>query len=127
MLGEKDSPKKPYGTNCSNNGNIKNKKKKKRGGSKRKLSLEQTVAYKSVSEWVFLDNSANSSSAAEIIDDFGVVHWNHPKERLVFDFHCHSIHSDGFLSPTKLVERAHQNGVRVLLIRSLSVLVILMC
>ncbi|XP_027158914.1 uncharacterized protein LOC113760507 [Coffea eugenioides] len=114
MLGEKDSPKKPYGTNCSNNGNIKNKKKKKRGGSKRKLSLEQTVAYKSVSEWVFLDNSANSSSAAEIIDDFGVVHWNHPKERLVFDFHCHSIHSDGFLSPTKLVERAHQNGVKVL-------------
>lgn len=114
MLGEKDSPKKPNGTNCSNNSNMKNKKKKKRGGSKRKLSLEQTVAYKSVSEWVFLDRSDNSSSTAEIIDDFGVVNWNHPKEKLVFDFHSHSIHSDGFLSPTKLVERAHRNGVKVL-------------
>ncbi|KAL3538627.1 hypothetical protein ACH5RR_001993 [Cinchona calisaya] len=108
MLGEKDSPMKPNGSNNSYNDN-KKKKKKKRGGSKKRLSLEQTVAYKSVSEWVFLDHSA------EIVDDFG-VQWNnnHPKEKLVFEFHSHSICSDGFLSPSRLVERAHQNGVKVL-------------
>lgn len=109
-MGEKDSPKKPNLNNNSNNGN--RKKKKKRGGSKRKMSVEQTVAYKSVREWVFLDQSSSSSVAApaEVNDDFGVL-WNQPKEKLVFEFHSHSFHSDGFLSPAKLVERAHQNGV----------------
>ncbi|CDP08009.1 unnamed protein product [Coffea canephora] len=38
------------------------------------------------------------------------VHRNDLK-KLVFYLHFHSIHSDGILSPTKLVERAHQNGV----------------
>jgi 3',5'-nucleoside bisphosphate phosphatase len=31
-----------------------------------------------------------------------------------FDLHCHSRRSDGTLSPTELVERAHRNGVKVL-------------
>jgi 3',5'-nucleoside bisphosphate phosphatase len=31
-----------------------------------------------------------------------------------FDLHCHSRRSDGTLSPTELVERAHRNGVTVL-------------
>lgn len=30
------------------------------------------------------------------------------------DLHCHSTASDGALSPTALVARAHENGVRVL-------------
>ncbi|WP_313466631.1 PHP domain-containing protein, partial [Pseudomonas nitroreducens] len=30
------------------------------------------------------------------------------------DLHCHSTASDGQLSPTALVERAHGRGVRVL-------------
>lgn len=31
-----------------------------------------------------------------------------------YDFHCHSTASDGALSPTELVKRAHQQGVTVL-------------
>lgn len=33
---------------------------------------------------------------------------------MLFELHSHSIHSDGFLSPSALVERAHRNGVKVL-------------
>lgn len=33
---------------------------------------------------------------------------------LNFDLHSHSRVSDGVLSPTELVERAHANGVKVL-------------
>ncbi|PIN09723.1 phosphoribosyl 1,2-cyclic phosphate 1,2-diphosphodiesterase [Handroanthus impetiginosus] len=114
MMADKDSPKKPI----VNNSNNKNKKKKKRGGAKRRMTHEQTVAYKSVSEWVFLENQSNSSSNSVsfddgFLDDFG-VQWYQPKEKLVFEFHSHTTCSDGFLSPTKLVERAHRNGVKVL-------------
>ncbi|GER55519.1 DNA polymerase III PolC-type [Striga asiatica] len=106
MMGDKENPKKPMG----NNGK---KKKKKRGGAKRKMTLEQTVAYKAVSEWIFLDQSNSNcnplSFGDPFLDDFGVK-WYQPKEKLVFEFHCHTTCSDGFLSPTKLVERAHQKG-----------------
>ena len=30
---------------------------------------------------------------------------------VLFELHCHSNHSDGFLSPSALVQRAHRNGV----------------
>ncbi|KAL8061004.1 hypothetical protein ABFX02_02G060500 [Erythranthe guttata] len=108
--------------------NSKKKKKKKRGGSKRKMTLEQTVAYKAVSDWVFLDQSNSGAGAGggggsnnnnsgifvdAFLDDFG-VQWYQPKEKLVFEFHSHTTCSDGFLSPTKLVERAHHKGVKVL-------------
>ncbi|KAK1652405.1 hypothetical protein QYE76_070210 [Lolium multiflorum] len=33
---------------------------------------------------------------------------------VLFELHCHSNHSDGFMSPSALVERAHRNGVKVL-------------
>ncbi|CAA2965410.1 5 -3 exoribonuclease [Olea europaea subsp. europaea] len=115
-MADKESPKKPIVNNSNNNS--KKKKKKKRGGSKRKMTLEQTVAYKSVSEWVLLDRSndnINNSMGVfdSVLDDFGVQCYQ-PKEKLVFEFHCHTTCSDGFLSPSKLVERAHQNGVKVL-------------
>ncbi|KAM7478957.1 hypothetical protein LguiA_027170 [Lonicera macranthoides] len=109
----KENPKKS--TSPNNN----KKKKKKRGGTKKRMTLEQTIAYKSVSEWVFLDQSSSlgssASSVVTVLDDFG-VQWTPTKfsEKLVFDLHSHSICSDGFLSPSKLVERAHQNGVKVL-------------
>ncbi|CAA3005280.1 5 -3 exoribonuclease [Olea europaea subsp. europaea] len=116
MMADKESSKKPIVNNSSNNS--KKKKKKKRGGAKRKMTLEQTVAYKSVREWVFLDRSNDNSFNSiclfdSVLDDFG-VQWYQPKEKLVFEFHCHSTCSDGFLSPSKLVERAHQNGAKVL-------------
>lgn len=86
----------------------KKKKKKKRGGSRAKMTLEQTLAFKSVSEWVYLDSKSNSSS----VDDFGVQkNVGKGEEKMVFEWHAHTKFSDGFLTPTKLVERAHAQGV----------------
>ncbi|KAF5448512.1 hypothetical protein F2P56_029039 [Juglans regia] len=108
-------------SNCSNHNSKKakekKKKKKKRGGSKKKMTAEQTLAFKSVSEWVFLDqpSSLPSSAASFVSDDFGVQKaLGQGGEKLVFELHSHSKFSDGFLSPLKLVERAHGNGVNVL-------------
>ncbi|KAF8020029.1 hypothetical protein BT93_G0655 [Corymbia citriodora subsp. variegata] len=97
MPGERDAKKKS--------------KKKKRGGSKRKMTVEQALAFKSVSEWVYLD-SQSSSSLSEWVDGFGVQ--KSAGRRVVFELHCHSKFSDGYMSPSKLVERAHANGVKVL-------------
>lgn len=92
------------------------KKKKKRGGSKKKMTVEQTLAFKSVSEWVFLDQRSSLASPC-VPDDFGLQKsLGRGKERLVFELHSHSKFSDGFLSPSKLVERAHGNGVSFLLV-----------
>lgn len=108
------------GTNGNNNhskNNNNKKKKNKRGGTKKRMTVEQSHAYKSVSEWVYLDNiSSSANSAIAIDDDFKVklVHTKVSAEKLVFELHSHSICSDGFLSPSKLVERAHQYGVKVL-------------
>ncbi|XP_076945116.1 uncharacterized protein LOC143616040 [Bidens hawaiensis] len=76
------------------------------------MTLEQSQAYKSVSEWVHLDTVSSNSSIA-IDDDFKVKLVN-TNEKLVFELHSHSICSDGFLSPMKLVDKAHQHGVKVL-------------
>ncbi|XP_047975001.1 5'-3' exoribonuclease isoform X2 [Salvia hispanica] len=89
------------------------KKKKKRGGAKRKMTVEQTAAYGAVREWVFLEQSSGGGNSMVGGDDFGVECYQ-PKEKLVFEFHCHTTFSDGFLSPSKLVERAHHRGVKVL-------------
>lgn len=77
------------------------------------MTAEQTLAFKSVSEWVFLEQHQASSAAAS--DDFGVslVQRSTPN-KLLFELHSHTNCSDGFLSPSKLVERAHENGVKVL-------------
>ncbi|PRQ49589.1 putative phosphoribosyl 1,2-cyclic phosphate 1,2-diphosphodiesterase [Rosa chinensis] len=92
-------------------------KKKKRGGSKKKMTTEQTLAFKSVSEWVYLDQASSpaSTAASGVVDDFGVQKTlGRGGEKVVFELHSHSKCSDGFLSPSKLVERAHGNGVKVL-------------
>ncbi|XP_010530624.1 PREDICTED: uncharacterized protein LOC104807167 [Tarenaya hassleriana] len=96
----------------------KKKKKTKRGGGKRKMTVEQASAFMSVSNWVFLDSSYSSSSprpsssSASSLDGFAVTITGDNK--LVFELHSHSNFSDGFLSPSKLLERAHMNGVKVL-------------
>lgn len=109
--GNKDIPKRTMANNKSIN-NDKKKKKKKRGGRKKKLTVEQLLALKSVSQWVFLDHLPPESAA----DEFGVLntHQNRVAEKIAFELHSHSKCSDGFLSPSALVERAHRNGVRVL-------------
>ncbi|CAH9074723.1 unnamed protein product [Cuscuta epithymum] len=104
MMGDKDIPKK------ASSGNGSRKSRKKRGGSKRKMTSEQSSAHNSISEWVFLDQRR----PGKILDDDFLVPWHQRKEKLVFELHTHSTHSDGYLSPSKVVERAHQNGVKVL-------------
>ncbi|OWM87751.1 uncharacterized protein LOC116204686 [Punica granatum] len=103
----------------SNPKNKSRKKKNKRGGTKKKMTVEQSAAFRSVTEWVFLDSQSPSSSAdaaaSFMVDDFGVQKsLGRGGQRVVFELHCHSKFSDGFLSPTKLIERAHRNGVKVL-------------
>ncbi|XP_057977115.1 uncharacterized protein LOC131164145 isoform X2 [Malania oleifera] len=88
------------------------KKKKKRGGRKRKMTAEQIVAHNFVNEWVFLESS---SVSLDVADEFGVQKVRaRVAEKVVFELHSHSTCSDGFLPPSKLVERAHANGVKVL-------------
>ncbi|XP_050212502.1 uncharacterized protein LOC126664249 isoform X2 [Mercurialis annua] len=93
-----------------NENNKKKKKKKKRGGTKKKMTAEQILALKAVTEWVYLEHSSSC-----VVDDFGVQKsLGRGADKIVFDLHSHSKCSDGFLSPSKLVERAHVNGVKVL-------------
>ncbi|KDP27373.1 hypothetical protein JCGZ_20197 [Jatropha curcas] len=97
----------------------KKKKKKKRGGAKKKMTAEQTLAFKAVTEWVNLDQQSSplvaSTASACVVDDFGVQKtMGRGGGKVVFELHSHSKCSDGFLSPSKVVERAHGNGVKVL-------------
>lgn len=97
----------------------KNKKKKNKGGTKKKMTHDQVLAFKFVSEWVFLDHPSASSSfssspsaASCVVDDFGVQKpVGRGGEKLLFELHSHSKFSDGFFSPSKVIERAHINGV----------------
>lgn len=120
MLGEAFSLQSNSNSNSNSNGNgkenpkrkspNKSKKKKKRGGRKKKMTAEQLHALNSVKEWVFLDQPSPA-----VDDDFGVQKsQSRVGDNIVFDLHSHSIRSDGFLSPSKVVERAHGNGVKVL-------------
>ena len=119
----------PTGNSNSNNNNNnkkKNKKKKNRGGSKKKMTHEQVLAFKLVSEWVFLDHpsasSSSSSAASCVVDDFGVQKpLGRGGEKLLFELHSHSKFSDGFFSPSKVVERAHINGVSFNILSSIKV------
>lgn len=96
-----------YG-NSNNNCNKKNKSKKKKNKKshgKRKTTAEQSSAAKSINEWVFPESSSPP------LDEFQVPRSHRLAESLIFELHSHSICSDGFLSPSVLVERAHRNGV----------------
>lgn len=115
------------GDGCTSNSNKggkdkkKNKKKKNRGGSKKKMTHEQVLAFKSVSEWVFLDQPSSAlappSAASCVVDDFGVQKTlGKGGDKVLFELHSHSKCSDGFLSPSKVIEKAHMNGVSFLIL-----------
>ncbi|KAL5210230.1 hypothetical protein ABZP36_005853 [Zizania latifolia] len=99
-----------------------NRKKSKPGRSKKKpkTSADQALALDYVRAWAQPTASAPppESSTTDAGDDF----LPHQAARMasggggsvLFELHSHSIHSDGFLSPSALVERAHLNGVKVL-------------
>ncbi|CAN8270760.1 unnamed protein product [Cochlearia groenlandica] len=90
------------------------KKKKNKTKKKKKMTCEQADAFKSVTDWLFAGSSSSSSSS---FDGFAVkIERDSLRlgEKLSFELHSHSNRSDGFLSPSKLVERAHHYGVKVL-------------
>ena len=72
------------------------------------MTPEQALAHKAVSEWVYSDYPLAGPCGS---GDFGIGSRKEQKERVVFELHSHSKHSDGFLSPSKVVERAHSRGV----------------
>ncbi|KAK4803176.1 hypothetical protein SAY86_001379 [Trapa natans] len=96
------------------------KKKKKRGGAMKKMTTEQGAAFRSVTEWAFLGSQSSFPSSVDaaasfVVDEIGIQKsLGRGGQRLVFELHCHSKFSDGSFSPSKLVERAHSNGVKVL-------------
>ncbi|XP_049935762.1 uncharacterized protein LOC116261720 [Nymphaea colorata] len=89
----------------------KRKKKKKKG---KKTSAEQASATKYVKDWFYADSTLPSSPPSSCLADFEVPKSVWCPEPIVFELHSHSICSDGFLSPSALVERAHRKGVKVL-------------
>ncbi|KAK8969457.1 hypothetical protein KSP40_PGU003841 [Platanthera guangdongensis] len=74
-------------------------KRKGRGKSKKKPSPEQILASRYIHDWVFREDRDSTPPAGH---------------RPVFEFHCHSKCSDGFLSPLSVVQKAHKRGVKVL-------------
>ncbi|KAF3785481.1 hypothetical protein EJ110_NYTH27791 [Nymphaea thermarum] len=85
----------------------KRKKKKKKG---KKTSAEQASATKYVKDWFYADSTLPSSPPSSCLADFEVPKSVWCPEPIVFELHSHSICSDGFLSPSALVERAHRKG-----------------
>ncbi|KAK8940765.1 hypothetical protein KSP39_PZI010292 [Platanthera zijinensis] len=90
-------------------------KTKGRGKSKKKLSPEQILASRYIHDWVFREDR-DSTPPASTAEDF--LPPPRPPcsagHRPVFEFHCHSKCSDGFLSPLSVVQKAHKRGVKVL-------------
>ncbi|KAJ3700507.1 hypothetical protein LUZ61_004212 [Rhynchospora tenuis] len=83
----------------------KNKKKKRR--RRKVVTPEEISATRFVRNWVFPDSPADDAEIVELLGSKRAA-------RILFELHSHSSCSDGFLSPTALVERAHSRGVKVL-------------
>ncbi|KAG6510681.1 5'-3' exoribonuclease-like [Zingiber officinale] len=82
------------------------RRRKRRGrGQRKKNSPEEILASLYVRRWAFPDAPLNDADGDDPV---------RPAGKMVFEFHSHSTCSDGFLSPTALVERAHARGVNVL-------------
>lgn len=89
-----------------------NKKSKRSRSKKNKTNADQALALDYVRAWVLPVPPPLKPSAADV-DDFLPVQATRRGD-VLFELHSHSNHSDGFLSPSALVERAHRNGVKVL-------------
>uniref|UniRef100_A0A0A9E1Y1 Protein trpH n=1 Tax=Arundo donax TaxID=35708 RepID=A0A0A9E1Y1_ARUDO len=93
------------------------KKKSKSGRSKKKAktSADQALALDYVRAWVHPAPPPEPLAADADADDFLPAQVARSGcGDVLFELHSHSNHSDGFLSPSALVERAHCNGVKVL-------------
>ncbi|GJN08810.1 hypothetical protein PR202_ga26767 [Eleusine coracana subsp. coracana] len=91
----------------------KKKSKPSRSRKKAKTSADQALALDYVRAWAQPAPPPASDSDA---DDFlpAQAARGGGGGEVLFELHSHSNHSDGFLSPSALVERAHRNGVKVL-------------
>ncbi|KAF3326419.1 PHP domain-containing protein [Carex littledalei] len=96
-------------------GKNRNKSKcKGKSNKKRKTSVEQTLALNYVRDWAFPSSRGSGTAAYEEFLPSQALSFASSSAPLVFDLHSHSNHSDGFLSPSDLIERAYKRGVRVL-------------
>ncbi|KAH9294845.1 hypothetical protein KI387_038433, partial [Taxus chinensis] len=78
--------------------------KKKKSGKKRRKSVDNSAATKYVQEWFCMTDSEEAMNEGLKCGEAPVI----------FELHSHSTCSDGFLSPSAVVDRAHRNGVKVL-------------
>lgn len=92
----------------------KKKTKPSRGRKKPRTSADQTLALDYVRAWAH-PTPPPEPSTADAVDGFLPPHAARMAcgggANVLFELHSHSNHSDGFLSPSALVERAHRNGV----------------
>ncbi|KAJ0975086.1 hypothetical protein J5N97_017051 [Dioscorea zingiberensis] len=79
--------------------NNKKKKMRRRKRNKKKVTPELILASNYIHQWAFGCFADDPEKVAD---------------RVLFELHCHSSCSDGFLAPSAVVERAHSNGVKVL-------------
>lgn len=81
------------------------KKARNKKRSKRKMASEQALASKYICDWAFPPDCGDG-------DFLPLPRAVAPRdERMLFELHCHSNCSDGYLSPKAVVDRAHRNGV----------------
>ncbi|KAK1308693.1 hypothetical protein QJS10_CPA09g00546 [Acorus calamus] len=105
----------------SNSKRERRRKKRTNKKNNRRTTAEQAAALRWIGEWVSLASSSpppppQPCPPSSVSDDFqvSVTRRQSSPERPAFELHLHSFYSDGYLSPSALVERAHRNGVRVL-------------
>ncbi|GLJ52129.1 hypothetical protein SUGI_1108990 [Cryptomeria japonica] len=83
--------------------------KKKKSGKKKRKSIDHSAATKYLQEWFYKTDSEEA-----INNDFVPKSLKCTEAPVIFELHSHSTCSDGYLSPSAVVDRAHRNGVRVL-------------
>lgn len=81
-------------------------KKKKKRRRRKIVTPEEISAIRFVRDWVSPDLAADEDDV-----EIELLSGNKRAGRILFELHSHSSCSDGFLSPTALVERAHGRGV----------------
>lgn len=87
-------------------------KKKGRGRTKKKPPPEQLLASSYIHKWAFREDRDSPQRASDVGGFLPPPQLNRSTgDRVVFELHCHSKCSDGFLSPSAVVARAHGNGV----------------
>jgi len=89
------------------------KGKKKSGKKKKKSAGQHSMATKYIHEWFCLGSASPSPSEVTINEDLPKS-LRYPERPVIFELHSHSTCSDGFLSPSAVVDRAYRNGVKVL-------------